>query len=144
MAIRKRLVPLVVAAVLGILAPLALSGPANAVGRNIGTTSVPASCKNSVWYLCLYWDSNFGGALWGTNSAVGNLAGIRFPGNTSGSGQLVKNNAASMGCDTAVETNLWCWSFFNENDSGNYDYLLPQNGGNLFYTWNDEASVDIF
>jgi hypothetical protein len=140
MAIRRKLAGAAVIGAIGVAAALGTTGPADAAGRNISSGGVPANCNNSPYTLCLHWDSNLGGAMWGTGSNTRDLAGIRFPNNGNGGGSPVKNNAASMSCDTQE---LWCYSFFNENFTGNYDYLQPQRSGNLFYTWNDEASVEL-
>ncbi|BBH71279.1 hypothetical protein ACTI_79640 [Actinoplanes sp. OR16] len=123
----------------------ATSAPAGAAARDIGSGGVNSRCDSSPYLLCLFYSGNYSGAYWGTSSYVANLSNSRFiSGTGSGAGQVVRNNAASMSCDTSVAGNLWCWSYYNTNRGGNVDYLLPQRSGNLYYTWNDEASVDIF
>jgi hypothetical protein len=118
--------------------PVATATSASASGHNSNQRGLNSRCNASPYLLCLYWDTYENGALWGTSGAIPNLRNYRFPNNGAGGGQYVKNNAASMSCDTSY---LWCYSYYNENYSGNYDYVTPQRSGNLYYTSNDEASV---
>ncbi len=86
--------------------------------------------------LCLYWDGNEGGAAIGFNSQVANYYGYVFPNNGTGHGTAVKNNAASAEDQGNVEAS----TYYNENYQGSQDWMNPQSYGNLYLTWNDEAS----
>ncbi len=86
--------------------------------------------------ICLYWDSNESGAAIGFNGQVANYYGYVFPNNGTGGGSAVKNNAASVEDQGNVEDS----TYYNENYSGDEDWLNSQSYGNLYLTWNNEAS----
>lgn len=64
------------------------------------------------------------------------LLRLRFPNNGTGHGTAVKNNAASAEDQGNVEAS----TYYNENYQGSQDWMSPQSYGNLYLTWNDEAS----
>jgi len=68
---------------------------------------------------------------------VANLAGIYYANNGTGAGEPVKNNAASA---EDISSSYTFYVFYNENFSGNYDYVLPHHWGDLYYAWNNDAS----
>jgi len=109
---------------------VATSSSSYYVGTNFGATG---RCG---FALCLYWDGNEGGAAIGFNSQVANYYGYVFPYNGTGGGTAVKNNAASAEDQGNVEAG----TYYNENYQGNEDWMNPQSYGNLYLTWNDEAS----
>jgi hypothetical protein len=136
----KRTAGMVAASFVALSAGLfATSSPASAATRNISQWGVGAACNNSPYLLCLFYRGQLGGALWGTNTYVSNLSSARF-GSGDGSGQVVRNAAASMSCDT---TSLKCYSYVSPNKGGNIDVLNAGSAGQLYYTWNNEASVDV-
>jgi hypothetical protein len=104
------------------------------VGTNPGATG---RCGFDV---CLYWDGNEGGAAAGFYGSSDNLAGFTYPNNGAGAGQGVKNNAASIEDDGSGTD----YSYYNENYSGQNDWLNSYTYGNLVQTWNNEASISSF
>jgi len=100
------------------------------VGTNYGATG---RCG---YKLCLYWGGSESGAAIAFNSQIANYYGYVFPNNGSGSGSAVKNNAASAEDQGNVEAS----TYYNENYQGNEDWMNPQSYGNLYLTWNNEAS----
>ncbi|MFC6021389.1 hypothetical protein ACFP2T_35120 [Plantactinospora solaniradicis] len=144
MTTARRISGAVFAAALGVVAALAVSGPANAAGRHIADgrgaeeRCYDFSLGNTDPVLCLYWGT-WDTAMFVTDVSIPNLDGKRFSawdGGTTGANEYVKNNAATMSCMASL-----CTSFYNENYSGNYDYLYRWQTGGLYYTWNDGASV---
>jgi hypothetical protein len=112
---------------------VAFSTAQSYVGQHYGATG---RCG---YRICLYWDSNAGGAgIAFAGYYVNNLVGYKFPNNGSGAGQYVKNNAASV----EDQGNGEDYVYYNENQTGSVDWLNPQTWGNLVQTWNNEASND--
>jgi hypothetical protein len=126
----------------GVATALTPAAAATAVGKDVGTINgVESRCHGSVYSLCLYFNSNRQTAWWGTQNHVSNLAGAKFfNGGGDGSGQNVKNNAAAVGCDAPATA---CYVYFNSNYGGDFDYLPGRTSGQLSYTYNENASVDI-
>jgi len=132
-----------VATAAGIAAALMPAVAANAAGHHVGTIAgVESRCNSSAYTLCLYYNSSTTTAYWGTSSNVSNLVNDTFfSGTGAGSGQAVKNNAAAASCDLLSSGK--CYIFFNSNYGGNYDYLNGQETGQLYYTYNEDASVKV-
>ncbi len=91
---------------------------------------------------CFYYNSNHDGAVAPTGGpqggAIVDLAGIDFNAGTgAGSGQPVKNNAASAENDTS----WYFFSFYNSEFEGSYDVISPMNWANLQATYNEDAST---
>ena len=121
--------------------------PAMASSHYIGTRQESARCASQYpSALCLYYHGDGSGAIWYTgvwwqDIAGGdpNLGDNRFVAGTgAGAGVIVRNNAAYMDCDWV---NYACESFYSPNYTGNYDIEFNGQGGELYLTWNDEASV---
>jgi len=147
MTLRTRIKAATLAIIIGAVA--ATTGPAGsaaAAGHNSGTKNSPYACYGQDGMqanICLYWDASMVGAWssYGYDPAsphgVKDLAGKRFTwGSGAGLNTLVKNNAGAMACGPTK-----CYSYYNENWTGNYDYAAAYKAGTLYYTWNDEASV---
>ena len=146
MTITKKLSGIGLAALatgVGLASALTPAGAANAATRHVGTIAgVETRCNNSVYLLCLYYNSSAKTAYWGTDDDVSDLAGKTFlSGTGAGSGEAVKNNAAAASCDLASTGK--CWIFFNHGYAGNADYLNGQETGQLSYTYNEDASVKV-
>jgi len=126
-----------------LVAALSPAGAASAATKHVGTIAgVETRCNNSIYTLCLYYNSGANTAYWGTSDNVSNLAGETFfSGTGAGSGQAVKNNAAAASCD--LLTTGKCWIFYNSGYAGNADYLNGQETGQLSYTYNEDASVKV-
>jgi hypothetical protein len=90
--------------------------------------------------LCLYYNSNEQGAGAAFNADVYDLAGYVWPNNGAGAGQQIKNNAASAEDQSNGEDEI----FVNHGWAGNVDWLNPGSYGQLYYTYNNEASLDVW
>lgn len=159
MSLKRRLffTPLAALAAASFLA--AGSPPAAAAGHNAGTYS------GNDYYchygtsrgVCLFYNANSGGAYFlfnlpsntsmsGINYAcyIPDFKGLTFdsfdpPGVSYGMGAPVKNNAASISNTAGTPASI----FYNENYSGNYDWLPAHTYGNSSsYTLNNNASGD--
>jgi hypothetical protein len=143
--VRPRYLALVVASLaMTAAAVLGVTGPANAVAsHHIGNAGFEARCNDSPYLLCQYWYHGMNtGAYWGTTGNDANLIDNHFfSGTGQGAGEVVKNNATAMHCDFFVPNK--CYSYFNSNYGGNFDWEWWQEIGTLYYTWNDNASVKI-
>jgi hypothetical protein len=130
-----------------VAAGLVLSGQPvmAATGHDVGSNNELGRCYNSPLVLCLYYHGDGSGAYWGlvAGGSFGydsNLGDNYFiPGTGAGGGQVVRNNAAYLDCDYSV--GLDCASYYSPNLSGNWDYAYRGFGGEMFLTWNNEASV---
>lgn len=125
-------------------APLAAATPADASDQHVGHGGYESRCDAKWYELCLYYYHGMTtGAYWGTYSDDYDLKDNKFFSNTgAGSGQVVKNNATAMACpyeDLATR----CFSFYNHGFSGSYDWENDAEVGQLYYTWNNDASVMI-
>ncbi|WP_158603006.1 peptidase inhibitor family I36 protein [Jiangella rhizosphaerae] len=87
--------------------------------------------------VCLYWGGNYTGAFRDYSGSVWDFAGHRYPNNGTGAGQSVKNNAASVINRDGAAAII----YYNEGYTGPYDYVAPYTRRNLYYTWNDNASM---
>ncbi|WP_330459576.1 peptidase inhibitor family I36 protein [Streptomyces sp. NBC_00820] len=119
-------------------------GTASADTRNITDhTGSTGRCASS--HVCLYYNSGESGAKFSVyydnnnvnvTAAIPDLAGYHFDSSGSGSGQSVKNNAASA----EVPDICSMWIYYNSNYGGNVDYL-GGGYGQLWYTYNENASL---
>jgi hypothetical protein len=132
-----------VIAMAAVLAPVMTASPANASGAHVGYVGWEARCVDQLtarhYFLCLYYDHRMTtGAYWGTPGNDSDLYDNHFlSGTGTGAGQVVKNNATAMSCPYATE----CFSYYNHGYAGSYDYEWNAEVGQLFYTWNNDASV---
>ncbi|MEV7710859.1 peptidase inhibitor family I36 protein [Streptomyces sp. NPDC088270] len=122
---------------------LGLAPTASATSTNIDTWS-------SFWqpcgtYMCLYYSPNLTGASWtpaGTSDS--NLSGNKFANHGTGSagaGQVVRNNAASMGNHT---TNCHVAVFYSPGFKGDANWLHAGHAGNLNSALrNNNASIRV-
>src|SRR5690242_12992417 len=111
------------------------------IGSTLGMAAPSSATQCGSNTFCLYYNSNLQGA-WEPFSYGNypNLAGYTFgkPGN--GSGQPVKNNAASASNGfSAVNVRVWYNSFY----AGPSDYFAPQVEKNLVNTYNEDASISM-
>ncbi|MYV41358.1 hypothetical protein GT030_21445 [Streptomyces sp. SID1328] len=102
-------------------------------------------CASS--HICLYYGSGQSGAkftrAYDDNSAkitlaIPDLAGYTFDSSGSGAGQAVKNNAASA---EIYGSHCSMWVYYNSNYGGNIDYFGDSSYGQLWYTYNQNASL---
>lgn len=124
-------------------ATLALAPTAGATSTNIDTWS-------SFWqpcgtYMCLYYSPNLTNASWtpsGTSDS--DLSGNKFANHGTGSagaGQVVRNNAASMGNNT---TNCHVAVFYSPGFKGDANWLHAGRAGNLNGDLrNNDASIRV-
>ncbi|MFB7211211.1 hypothetical protein [Streptomyces sp. NPDC056255] len=124
-------------------ATLALAPTAGATSTNIDTWS-------SFWqpcgtYMCLYYSPNLTNASWtpsGTSDS--DLSGNKFANHGTGSagaGQVVRNNAASMGNNT---TNCRVRVFYSPGFTGDSNWLTAGHAGNLNGNLrNNDASIRV-
>ncbi|MEU4252273.1 hypothetical protein AB0F15_33210 [Amycolatopsis sp. NPDC026612] len=126
----------------GIAAPIALAGSAQALTYVGSDAGVEGRCHNSTYYLCLYYNSTRTTAWWGTQTSVSDL-GTRtfFAGTGTGSGTRVKTNAAAVACDAGSSS--ICYIFSLPGYTGGRDWLYGGSSGRLQETYNDDASVKI-
>lgn len=129
---------------LGIFATLVVpSSQASAASSYVGVNGSETRCRTHPTALTCFYYSFWDQAYWGTAQNDSNLADNKFFANTGqGSGQVVRNNSRKIHCDYTVPSG--CTSYYNTNYSGNYDYLYWGEVGELNYTWNDNASVEVF
>jgi hypothetical protein len=90
--------------------------------------------------LCLYWGANGTGAYWYGSEIDNDLADNHYPNNGTGSGQVVKNNAASARNMYGVPVYI----YYNENRTGPMDTVQANSHRQLVNTWNNEASYVIW
>ncbi|MEV0784930.1 hypothetical protein AB0I52_18535 [Streptomyces sp. NPDC050423] len=102
-----------------------------------GATSTNIDTWSSFWqpcgtYLCLYYSPNLTNASWTpTRTSDKDLAGNKFANHgtgTAGAGQVVRNNAASMGNNT---TNCHVAVFYSPGWKGDANWLHAGYAGNL-------------
>ncbi|MFE6665719.1 peptidase inhibitor family I36 protein [Streptomyces sp. NPDC057697] len=87
--------------------------------------------------FCFFYNSGLAGAHNALSSNVPNLAGYTFTSSGAGSGQAVKNNAASAQNNNQCKATV----YFNSNYAGVQDSFLFRNGGQLVNTYNQNASL---
>lgn len=145
---RGRLAALLVTLLVSLTAGLATQPTAAvAAGRNSGTYSGRS-------YYCHYGDNNYGCLFYDANQEGAYWAGIPTPcywpnfynqsfndfdppGYSDGMGAPVWNDAASL----ANNVEFTMYIFYNQNYTGNYDYLPAYTYGNSsIYTLNNNAS----
>lgn len=126
----KKMRTLAVAAAAVVASTLAMASPAAAADQN-------NRCEARE--LCLFWGSNYSGQYKDFYYSVRDFGNIRYPYYGvpgGGSGQRVKNNAASAINFDYVTARV----YYNENWTGPYDNVAPRGRRNLSNTWNDNAS----
>ncbi|MFC0438167.1 peptidase inhibitor family I36 protein [Kutzneria buriramensis] len=127
MSVSKKLVGAAIAAAAGV----ALLAPATAFAGTNDNTCLSGD-------NCLYFNSNYQGAVAGFEFAVYDFAGYNFRGPGNGAGQPVKNNAAS---DYNNDPNCTVWVWYNHGYQGPADAIAPQRGlPQLQHTYNQNAS----
>jgi hypothetical protein len=138
--VRSRLARVVMTASLVIATALALQQPANAASQFVGVDGAESRCRDHPTTLVCFYYNFFHQGYWGTAGDDPNLGNnTYFSGTGQGSGQVVRNNSRKMHCDFYV--NLWCRSFYSPSYAGNYDWMYWEQVGELYFTWNDNASV---
>jgi hypothetical protein len=70
--------------------------------------------------------------------AIPDLANYHFDSSGAGAGQSVKNNAAS---GEIYGSHCSMWVYYNSNYGGNIDYFGDTSYGQLWYTYNQNASL---
>lgn len=140
MRINRRLAGATLAAGMALTAlPLAAS-PAQAATRYVGTDGNESRCYSKGFPVCFYY-STWSSAYWGGSQDDANLGNNYYRSGTgSGSGQVVRNNARKIQCDSWA---FACESYYSPSYAGNSDWLYGGERGELYYTWNDNASVRI-
>jgi hypothetical protein len=92
---------------------------------------------------CFYWGPDQSGAVWDTPKGwLADFGGARFVGGGQGSGQLVKNNVASVWENSTLSQGGAC-VHYNENFRGKWDFVPVNSRRNLVATRNDNASFNI-
>jgi hypothetical protein len=128
------------ALMLAIGAALMGAQPAQAASQYVGVDGAEIRCRNHPTALVCFYFNFFNQGYWGTAGDDGNLGDNRyFSGSGQGSTQVVRNNSRKMHCDYYVPS--WCRSFFSPSYTGNYDFMYWEQVGELYFTWNDNASV---
>ncbi|GIH17234.1 hypothetical protein [Rugosimonospora africana] len=137
-----RVVAGVVIATTAAVAPMMTASPANAASKHIGVHGNELRCWGDGGVLCLYYNHTMTtGAFWGTAVNDSDLYNDKFWGGTgTGAGQVVKNNATAMSCSWYASQ---CFSYYNHGYAGNYDWEYGNEIGQLSYTWNNDASVEV-
>lgn len=103
---------------------------------NVVTPMAASDCP--IGKFCFFYNSGLTGshnALNGNN--IPNLTGYTFTSSGAGSGQPVKNNAASAQNNNQCKATV----FFNSNYAGVQDSFSYRNGGQLVNTYNQNASL---
>ncbi|HEY9438575.1 MAG TPA: hypothetical protein VIS29_07970 [Streptomyces sp.] len=128
----------------------AISAGAFALAPTAGATSTNIDTWSSFWqpcgtYMCLYYSPNLDNASWTpTRTSDADLAGNKFADHgtgSSGAGQVVRNNAASMGNNT---TNCHVATFYSTSFRGDANWLHAGHAGNLTSGLrNNEASIRV-
>jgi hypothetical protein len=96
-------------------------------------------CGAGRWHYCLFYGTNVGEAMWGTNQQTFSTITATYPHNGTGGGKPVRNDAASMADNTST-CNVTTWVY--PNYTGDFNWLKPMYWGNLTSTLrNNEASI---
>ena len=120
-----------------------ISGVATAAALAIGVPATASAAEHDggcdSYEICLFYNSNYGGAKRDFARNVPNFASYRYfsPGN--GAGQIVKNNAAAAyNYDHGSTARI----YYNSNYAGPADDIRPRSGRQqLGDTYNDNASM---
>ncbi|MCM0676612.1 hypothetical protein NCC78_18245 [Micromonospora phytophila] len=140
MARTRRSTAALIATMLSIVGALAVISPASAGNAYIGVDGRESRCNNNS-RSCLYY-STLSSAYWATTGGDSDLGNNYFASGTgSGAGQRVRNNAARMSCYYGVAQQ--CQSYFSPGYTGSMDWMFWGQTGQLYYTWNDEASMKV-
>ncbi|MFI1566865.1 hypothetical protein ACH4ZX_28100 [Streptomyces sp. NPDC020490] len=117
-----------------------VASPAQAASKYVGTNGNESRCYSKGYYVCFYY-STWSEAYWGGFNDNANLGDNYFKSGTgSGAGQVVRNNSRKIQCDSWAVS---CESYYSPSYAGNFDYLYGGERGELYYTWNNNASVRI-
>ncbi|MCX4730593.1 hypothetical protein [Streptomyces sp. NBC_01363] len=121
---------------------LGLAPAASASSENVDIW--PSFWQPCGTYMCLYYSPNLTNASWTpTRTSDADLAGNKFANHGTGSagaGQVVRDNAASMGNNT---TNCHVTVFSKTDFHGNTNWLRAGHAGNLKDLRNDNASIRV-
>jgi hypothetical protein len=138
MRVRSAMAGATAAMLVALSGALLAPAPAQAASRYVGTNAVESRCQY-LYKVCLYF-STWTSAYWAANGSDSTLQGDRYRSGTgSGSGDPVRNNSRKIYCDYFV-ANV-CDSYVYPGHTGNDDYLYYEQRGELFHTWNNNASV---
>ncbi|MFF7046108.1 peptidase M23 [Streptomyces massasporeus] len=109
----------------------------------VGLATTPASAAGCAHGLRLYYNSNQAGSSACYVNGSDNFAGDVFTSVGAGSGQPVKNNAASARNYRSFTGDTWPTAriFFNSNWGGVYDDVDAGTARNLKNTYNNNASL---
>ncbi|WP_217166436.1 hypothetical protein [Streptomyces sp. AC512_CC834] len=140
MKLKTKIAGTLLAAGLAVSALPLTAAPAQAASKHVGQNGNESRCYSTGYYVCFYY-STWNSAYWGGWNDNANLGDNHYRAGTgSGAGQVVRNNARKIQCDSWA---AYCRSYYSPNYSGNYDWLYGGQRGELYYTWNDNASVYI-
>ncbi|MFI8090178.1 hypothetical protein ACIF9R_17935 [Streptomyces sp. NPDC086080] len=140
MKLKSKLAGALLATGLAVSAVPLTAAPAQAAGKHVGVNGNESRCYSKGFYVCFYY-STWGNAYWGGYNDDANLGNNYYRSGTgSGSGQAVRNNARKIQCDSWAVS---CESYYSPSYAGNFDWLWGGQRGELYYTWNDNASVRI-
>jgi hypothetical protein len=117
-------------------------GSANASTHNSSDHSgTTGRCSSTNGGACLYYGSGESGAKFQMHQPIfiSDLAGKTYDSSGSGAGQAVKNNSASA--ENVLGYGCVLYVYYNSNYGGNVDYVNPETYGQLWYTYNEDASV---
>ncbi|AEN10581.1 MULTISPECIES: peptidase inhibitor family I36 protein [unclassified Streptomyces] len=117
------------------------NGEVELQARTADGTLLAADYPCSSGFACLYYNSGRAGAVFrqgndGKPLSISNYAGYTFYGTGNGSGQAVKNNAASIQNSRSGKYAVYYLSGY----SGPADIALANSGRNLDFTYNENAS----
>ncbi|MFD8521415.1 hypothetical protein [Streptomyces capillispiralis] len=87
------------------------------------------------WATCLFYNSYQQGSGAGFDVGAYNFEGLTWP-DGNAKGQPIKNNAASGEADGQFMSLI----YYNSNQMGNLDWFNPHTYGQLYYTYNENAS----
>jgi hypothetical protein len=124
------------------LVPSTAGATTHVINGTVGYTNNCFHTSQLNYYdACLFYDG-LKSSLYGMRGSVSNLSGKTFSGgNGDGSGHSVINNANYIECTPWVS--YYCYSYYNQNYTGNADVIGENEYGALYLTWNNEASVYI-
>ncbi len=139
----KVLLTVLFAAVSVVVALCSDAGSAGATEHQIsGTATYDSRCpSHSGFGACLYYDGTSSCFVPAGGNISSSLTFTYCGGTTDGKNHYVLNNANAMECTNwAYE---WCRSFVGPNYTGNDDRAGYETAGILYFSWNNEASVEV-